>query len=149
MERAVTARRRVFAAALILSALGITAPAATGPAAAAPMEATKRIPDRICDYDWRKGTWHVKHLITCAAHRWKVDGGAPKALSVAECESHFDPAAYSPAGYLGVFQQARRYWPERATRWGFPHRSAFNGRANVIVSIRMAHAFGWGAWGCA
>jgi hypothetical protein len=25
----------------------------------------------------------------------------------------------------------------------------YNGRANVIVSIRMAHRNGWGAWSCA
>jgi hypothetical protein len=148
MERPTTARRHFVAAALTLSALLATAPA-SGPAAAAPREQPRRIPARVCDYDWRKGTWQIKHLIACAARRWKVKGGPDKALSVAKCESHFRADAYNSAGYLGIFQQARRYWPDRADRWGFPDRSAFNGRANIIVSVRMAHASGWGAWGCA
>ena len=78
-----------------------------------------------------------------------MTGGPDKAIRVARCESHFDPSAYNPAGYLGVFQQARMYWPDRADHYGFDGRSAYNGRANVIVSIRMAHSSGWSAWGCA
>jgi len=91
----------------------------------------------------------VKQLIKCAAHRWDVPGGTRKALAVAACESGFRPDAYNPAGYAGVFQQAVRYWPMRAAHYGLPGRSPFNARANVIVSIRMAAAVGWGPWGCA
>ena len=37
---------------------------------------------------------------------------------------------------------------ERAERWGQPNRSVFNGRANIIVSIRMAASLrSWSAWG--
>ncbi|HWO70052.1 MAG TPA: hypothetical protein VNP94_04780 [Actinomycetota bacterium] len=121
-------------------------------AAAAPARAhhrAPRLPLRVCDHEWWEGTWHVKQLIKCAAHRWDVPGGARKALAVAACESGFRPDAYNPAGYAGVFQQAVRYWPTRATHYGFPGRSPFNARANVIVSIRMAAAVGWGPWGCA
>jgi len=70
---------------------------------------------------------------------------------VALCESNLRPGAYNPNGYAGLFQQATRYWADRADRWGQPDRSVFNARANAIVSIRMARALGsWSAWaGCA
>jgi Transglycosylase-like domain len=111
--------------------------------------ARSRSGGRICRIDWKDGRHQVKRLIRCAARRWHVPGGPHKALSVARCESGYNPSAYNPAGYLGVFQQARAYWPGRADRYDFDGRSAFNGRANVIVSVRMAHAGGWGPWGCA
>jgi hypothetical protein len=71
---------------------------------------------------------------------------------VAECESHLNPGARSGSGsYAGLYQQSTRYWPSRATQFGQGDRSVFNGRANIIVSIRMAHAdSSWSAWaGCA
>ena len=99
---------------------------------------TAEIPRRVCDVDWSRGTWHVRQLIRCAARRWDSPGGGAKAIAVAECESHLRPHAYNPRGYAGLFQQSTRYWASRAQRWGQPHRSVYNGRANVIVSIRMA-----------
>ena len=106
----------------------------------------------MCDYGWQRGDWHVKRLIRCAAHRWPVPGAGYQAISVAECESNLNPRAYnSSGGYAGLFQQSTRYWASRARQWGLPDRSVYNGRANIIVSIRMAHAArSWGAWaGCA
>jgi hypothetical protein len=106
------------------------------------------VPLHVCDYDWRAGTWHLKQLIKCAARRWDSPGTPTKAVEVARCESHLDPDAYNPNGYAGLFQQATRYWPGRADRWGQPDRSVYNARANIIVSIRMARALGsWSAWG--
>ena len=69
-------------------------------------------------------------------------------MSVARCESGFRPRAYS-GGNAGVFQQRVVYWRGRARRFGFRGWSVYNGRANVIVSIRMAHTTGWGDWSCA
>jgi len=72
-----------------------------------------------------------------------------QAVAVARCESHLRPRAYNSGGYAGLFQQATRYWPTRSHTYGQPHRSVYNGRANIIVSIRMAAADGsWSAWGC-
>jgi len=113
-----------------------------------PADATTTVPKSVCNIDWRAGTQQVKKLITCAADRWKVAGGPKKALAVAKCESGFDPQAYA-SGNAGVYQQATKYWPKRAKTFGLPDRSVYNGRANIIVSIRMAHRWGWGAWSCA
>ncbi len=145
MEPSTTTRRRVLAAALTITALFAAVPAEASPMGGHRDEVAKR----VCKYDWRRSHRQVKLLIRCAARRWHAPGGPDKALAVARCESRYDPDAYNPAGYVGVYQQAERYWPGRAERWGFPDRSAFNGRANVIVSVRMArHAGGWDAWGC-
>jgi len=121
------------------------------PAHAAAAEPANEVPSRVCDYDWREGTWHIKQLIKCAARRWDSPGTPQKAIEVARCESHLNPEAYNSSGYAGLYQHAVRYWPDRADRWGQPDRSAFNGRANIIVSIRMARSMGsWSAWaGCA
>ena len=107
------------------------------------------ISETVCDYHWKEGPWQVKQLIRCAARRWHVRGGPDKAVDIARCESHLRPRAYNSGGYAGVYQQSTRYWPDRSDRFGFPDWSIYNGRANVIVSVRMAHRYGWGAWSCA
>jgi hypothetical protein len=132
--------RRGIAATLATAALFAAAPVA--PAAA------EEISRQVCDHDWQEGTWQVKQLIKCAARRWDSPGSPLKAVAVARCESHLRPSAYNPNGYAGLYQQATRYWPDRADHWGQPDRSVYNGRANIIVSIRMASAAGtWSAWG--
>jgi hypothetical protein len=135
---------RALGAALMTVALTMAGPATTASAA-------DEVPRRICDYDWREGTWHIKQLIKCAARHWNSPGTPLKAIQVAHCESELEPKAYNPNGYAGLFQQATQFWPDRADHWGQPDRSVFNGRANVIVSIRMAASMtSWSAWaGCA
>lgn len=134
--------RRALGATLIGAAILTAAPASVASAAS-------EVPHRICRYDWRDGTWQVKQLIRCAARRWDVPGGPDKAVSVARCESGLRLRAYNPdGGYAGLFQQATRYWPPRADHYGQPDRSVYNGRANIIVSIRMAAtANSWSDWG--
>ena len=143
MIRRPTMRRAIVAA---LASASLLAPAQLAVAREAQI-----VPLRVCDFDWREGTWQVKQLIRCAARRWNSPGTPRQAIEVARCESNLNPRAYSSGGYAGLFQQATRYWPGRADRWGQDDRSVFNGRANVIVSIRMARAYGsWGGWsGCA
>ena len=138
--------RRALVAALASASL--LAPALLSATAAE----AQTVPLRVCDYDWQRGTWHIKQLIRCAARRWDVPGGAYKAIAVADCESNLDPRAVSSSGsYAGLFQQSTQDWPSRARLYGQGNRSVLNGRANIIVSIRMAHgAASWGAWaGCA
>ncbi len=139
-----------FALAFALAALA-HAPGASASAPKVLAGGSAKVSPKICNIDWEQGPSKVQQLIRCAAHRWPVPGGAPKALDVARCESGFNPTAYSgySGGNAGVFQQNVVYWPGRAATYGFPGWSPFNGRANVIVSIRMAHAGGWSSWSCA
>lgn len=102
----------------------------------------------LCAIDWRRGDAAIRRLIRCAEQRWSVPGGAAKAIDVARCESGFEPDAYS-SGNAGVYQHATRYWPARAQSFGFRGWSVYNGRANVIVTMRMVHRLGWDAWSCA
>jgi hypothetical protein len=146
MTRLSTERRR-FPAALTLATLLLIVPAVTtAPAAQAREEG---VPPRICDIEWRNGTWHVRQLIRCAEERWPVPGGAAMALYVADRESHFRPDAYnSYSGASGIFQHLSRYWAGRADAFGFGGWSPFNARANIMVTMRMVHRLGsWSPWG--
>ena len=107
------------------------------------------VAERVCQIDWRKGEWHVKQLIRCAEDRWHVPGGPSMALYVANRESEFQPKAYNGySGASGIFQHLRRYWPGRADAFGFNGWSAFNARANIMVTMRMVHRAGsWSDWG--
>lgn len=135
--------RRALGAAFITATLLL--PGRSGTASAA-----EPVSLLVCDFEWQKGTWHIKQLIKCAARRWDSPGTPAQAIAIARCESSLRPDAFNANGYAGLFQQATRYWPGRADRWGQPDRSVFNGRANIIVSIRMAASVGsWSAWaGC-
>jgi hypothetical protein len=138
-------RRRFPAALLLISLLLLTLATTATPAQAREIG----VPRRICKIDWRKGPWHVKQLIRCAEARWSVPGGVSTALYVANRESNFQPKAYnSYSGASGIFQHLRRYWPGRADAFGFGGWSAFNARANVMVTMRMVHRMGsWSHWG--
>lgn len=104
--------------------------------------------NKVCRIDWRDGPEKVERLIRCAARTWPVPGGEDYAVSVARCESGLNPRSVW-YGHYGVFQHMLEYWPERAAAYGFRGTSPLNGRANIIVSIRMAHVGGWGPWSCA
>jgi hypothetical protein len=166
MMTTLTRYRRSFAAALMLTLLLTAAPlisaagASTGNSSTSSTSTTgstatttdgttsRMLSRRICDIDWNRSTYQLKRLIRCAARRWDVAGGPDKAVRVARCESRLDPDAYNSGGYAGVYQQATKYWPSRATIYGFRDYSVYNGRANVMVSVRMAHRGGWGPWAC-
>jgi hypothetical protein len=138
-----TLRRHIVAALLIAAVLTI-APASLARAA---VQGTRyQVPAKICDIDWRKGTWQVKQLIRCAADYWHVRGGADTALAIADRESQFRPNAYNASGCAGIYQHMLEYWPGRASAYGFPGWSAFNARANIIVTIKMVKQGGWGPW---
>ncbi|MEX2275822.1 MAG: hypothetical protein WEA10_09725 [Actinomycetota bacterium] len=138
---------RGIAAALLFT--GIMTLFSFSPLSSAPSaDAARRVPRDLCKYEWKRSDRQVKRTIRCAVQRWRVRGGVRKAMSIARRESGFEPRAYNSAGpYLGVYQHVRRYWSSRARQYGMAGKSAFNGRANVLVSIRMAHKHGWGPWG--
>ena len=140
-------RRHIIVAAVAMPALLSVVPASAK--MTSPEPTARTVSQRICDFDWKQSKRQVKLLIRCAARHWGSPGGPNKALDVARCESGLNTDAYNPGGYAGVYQQAVRYWPDRADKWGFPDRSVYNGRANIIVSIRMANsANSWRIWGC-
>jgi hypothetical protein len=92
-----------------------------------------------------------KRLITCAADRWPVEGGAEKAICIAERESGLIPTASSQTGmYVGLFQHSAADWPRRYDEWTKPwwrlKVNPYNGRTNSIVTMRIANAEGWDAW---
>jgi len=139
--------RRHVVAALSIAAILTIAPASMSGAAELGTGRNAQVPARICNVEWRKGTYQVKRLIRCAAHHWNVPGGPDMALYIANRESQFHPNAYNPSGCAGIYQHMLRYWPGRAAAYGFRGWSAFNARANIIVTMRMVSHTGWGPWG--
>jgi hypothetical protein len=85
-------------------------------------------------------------MIRSVASRYGVDPSS--AVSVARCESGLNPSASNGGSYLGLFQQSARYWPGRASAYGYGGASAYNGRANASVSMGMVRDGGWGPWEC-
>ena len=138
--------RRHTVAALSIAAILAVVPASVSRAAALGVRRHAPVSAKVCDYDWRKGTFQVKQLIRCAAEHWNVPGGADLALYIADRESHFYPKAYNPSGCAGIYQHMLRYWPGRAASFGFQGWSVYNARANIIVTMRMVHDDGWGPW---
>jgi soluble lytic murein transglycosylase-like protein len=142
--------RRVFVATLILTAMMSSAflsdrAAATTQGAQFQMKTTYAS-RYVCPIDWRRGTYQVKRLIRCAAHYYGVQ--ADKALVIARRESRFRPRAYNAWSCAkGIYQHLCRYWAGRADHYGFDGWSAYNARANIIVSMRMVRRYGWQPWG--
>ncbi len=141
-----TTTRHNLPVALLLTAVLLIVPAAS--ASASIERHTSRVPAKMCPIPWQRGPWFVRQMIRCAAQHYQVPGGALKALSIAGRESHFRPTAYnSYSGALGIYQHLSRYWPGRATAYGFRGWSGFNARANIIVTMRMVRQTGWYPWG--
>lgn len=133
--------------ALLLTALLLIVPAVSATAASRDARYSW-VPPKVCPVDWREGPWHVKKLIRCAAEHWHTPGGAAMALYIADRESHFNPRAHnSYSGAMGIYQHLSRYWDGRAFAYGFKGYSAYNARANIIVTMRMVKRYGWSPWG--
>jgi soluble lytic murein transglycosylase-like protein len=138
--------RRAFVATLILTAILTAIPIAQGNASPVSGSLSKTAKSTLCRIDWREGRPYVKHLIRCAATHLGVN--VDRALSIADRESRFDPGAYNSWSCAkGIYQHLCAYWPDRATKYGFDDWSAYNARANIIVTMRMVKHIGWQPWG--
>lgn len=145
MNRAIRLRRGVLAA-LILTAMLTASPLAQASAASRTEGRYTYTPRKICQIDWREGTWQVKQLIRCAAKHYDVS--VTKALTIAKRESNFQPRAFNDWSCAkGIYQHLCKYWADRAFDYGFKDWSAFNGRANIIVTMKMVKRYGWTPWG--
>jgi hypothetical protein len=132
-------------ATLILTAVLMSLPTATTTQAAIQRDTRQATGSQLCPIDWRRSTWHVKQLIRCAATHYSIS--RRKAIYIAWRESRFQADAYNrTGGAAGIYQHLLRYWPQRAEDYGFPEWSAFNGRANIMVTMRMVRRIGWGPW---
>lgn len=139
--------RRTFTAALVLTALLTLIPANHAGARTTNEQATyTSVPHKICPIDWRRGRWFVKQLIRCASAHFDV--GVRRSLRVANRESDFRPSAFNASSCAkGIYQHLCRYWPARAYDYGFKGWSAYNARANIIVTMKMVRRAGWSPWG--
>lgn len=103
------------------------------------------------------GHWthrEVRREIRCGTEHWSVPGGYRQMLCIAGRESGLRwNAKNATSSASGVFQIVAGTWDSwthhfRAfmRRWGIRAR-VFSARANSLLAVRAAHAFGLGAWG--
>jgi hypothetical protein len=136
---------RTIVAASILTAVIMSFPISTTSEAMVQRDQRRPVTTKICPIDWRQSTWHVKQLIRCAAAHHGVRTST--ALYVAWRESRYRPSAYNAyGGAAGIYQHLVKYWPDRATDYGFRNWSPFNARANIMVTMRMVRVYGWEPW---
>ena len=136
---------RALIAASLLTAVIMSFPGVTTSQAMVQRDQARLVSTKICPIDWRASSWHVKQLIRCAAAHHGVSEST--ALYVAWRESRYRPSAYNAGGEAaGIYQHLLKYWPERAADFGFKDWSAFNARANIMVTMRMVREYGWGPW---
>ena len=162
-------RRAVVYAAAIALLLSGGATAATEASAEArrldsgavePTDATQQLRERTCRFQWiDRATWTAREerrTLECVVDRFgPIDGGVPKATQVGSCESGWNRLASNGGAYLGLFQHAASSWSGRV-HWAMPDGwrvgpwwSPWNSRAQIVVTVRMVHAGGWGPWTCA
>lgn len=96
----------------------------------------------------------VKRLIACAFAWAGIPGETSTAWYVADRESSDYPWAHNTSSDCrGLFQHMGRYWDSRARaylkRGWFPRHwtpSAYNARANALVTAVMVRRGGWSPW---
>lgn len=91
------------------------------------------------------GPEEIVSKIRAAANAKGID--AERVLTIARCESKFNPMADS-GYYKGIFQHDPGYWPARAAKYGFAGASIFDVDAQIGVSTSMMAGGGWSHWGC-
>lgn len=105
------------------------------------------------DQNPRMNVREVRKTIACAVRHMPVSGGLRKALYIAGREGGFYYHAYNPSGASGVYQvipSTWHHWTQLFANWRHQHHisaGVFRGRANVLISVRAAHQWGWGSWG--
>jgi len=88
------------------------------------------------------GTGTIQQIIIDAANEYGIDPNW--LLSIASCESGFNPRAYNPAGpYIGLFQYLQSTWD--ANGYG----SIYDPVAQARTTARMLSQGGASHWGCA
>lgn len=150
----------------VLAGLAVTATEASGEARLADSQATssgtqqQQIRERTCRFQWvDRGTWTAREerrTLECVVGRFgPIAGGIDEARAVGSCESGWNRLASNGGAYLGLFQHAASAWPGRVA-WAMPDgwrvgpwSSWRNSRAQIVVTVRMVHAGGWGPWACA
>jgi hypothetical protein len=132
---------RFLLVAVVLSTVFVTlAPATSARRQAGPCDLAQRTDETV----QRLSRRHIR----CAVGEFgPVPGGAQRAICIARRESGLIPTARSATSqYLGLFQHAAAFWPDRyedwtQPGWGLP-TSALRGRTNAIVTIRMVSEVG-------
>lgn len=95
------------------------------------------------------GPSSVVALIECVAPKLGVS--TSEALYIARRESRYRPWAKNPSSSAsGVYQVVSGTWSAFVSRYRYGHlvgTNVFDGRANVILSLRAVKRGGWGPWG--
>jgi len=111
---------------------------------------------RACPHHTGQGIVAREKYIRCEDRRIGAPRTGGQIITIGRCESGPDLLA-GWGSHVGTFQHDPDYWPGRWRTWGRGNHpgdgdldpSPVRFRTNVIVTLRMARAQGWGAWSCA
>jgi hypothetical protein len=104
----------------------------------------------------QRGTWtdrEERATTRCAVAKW-LPGELSKVFQVMACESGMNRLARNGI-YVGLFQHIQSAFPGRVRSFEPPTWDSElstkweNSRSQIVMSVRMARAVGWGPWTCA
>jgi len=107
---------------------------------------------QVCNTEKPYTSSRVRNMIECATDKWGGDTG--KVIFMGSCESGLDSHETGNLPFRGVFQYHPDTWESAASRlwnpnWGARHvdvPSIYNGRAQVLVTVRFVTTSGYGPW---
>jgi hypothetical protein len=94
--------------------------------------------------------WLSQVQVRALAAKYFAPEDVNRAVRVAWCESHFDPASTNlRTGAVGLFQHLPRYWEDRAEQSGFPGAEPTDPEASTAAAAwAVYNEGGWDTFVC-
>ena len=94
--------------------------------------------------------WLSQVQVRALAAKYFAAEDVNRAVRVAWCESHFNPASTNlRTGAVGLFQHLPRYWEARAENAGFPGSEPTDPEASTAAAAwAVYHEGGWDTFVC-
>ena len=88
----------------------------------------------------------------CVVGKWPIPGGMAALVSLGDCESGWNRFAVN-GPYRGIFQHYGPAYPYRVRAYSPPWwdripTSWTNARGQIVTTVRMIRAVGFGPWSC-
>jgi hypothetical protein len=138
-----------FTFALLAGEASVTADAATDTTLSEPSSGESADTDAATSPPPEAG-WLSQVQVRALAAKYFAAEDVNRAVRIAWCESHFNPASANlRTGAVGLFQHLPRYWEERAENAGFPGAEPTNPEASTAAAAwAVYNEGGWDTFAC-